>query len=255
MKTMPRAVGRASAGGACDGNDAAHILVVVVNGSPSNAVPFTAPPSITNLQPPSGAIGGSVTINGNDFGAAQSTSTVTFNGTAATPTSWAVGAVSANVPTGATSGPVVVTVNGLQSNQATFTVTQPPGILNLMPTSGPVGAPVTINGSNFGSSQGTSTVTFNTTQATTISAWGPGAVTANVPTGATTGNVFVTVAGTNFGSSQGTSTVTFNGTKVTSVTSWATGTVKVKVPTGATTGNVVVTVNGVASNGVKFTVK
>ncbi len=269
--------------GATTGN-----VVVLVNGSPSNAVPFTVPPSITNLQPPSGAIGGSVTINGNNFGAAQSTSTVTFNGTAATPTSWAVGAVSANVPAGATSGPVVVTVNGLQSNQATFTVTQPPSILNLMPTSGPVGAPVTINGSNFGSSQGTSTVTFNTTQATAISAWGPGAVTANVPTGATTGNVFVTVAGvasngiaftvlptpniktlsptsgkvgaavtisgTNFGSSQGTSTVTFNGTKVTSVTSWATGTVKVKVPTGATTGNVVVTVNGVASNGVKFTV-
>ena len=30
MKKMPRAVGHASAGGACDGNDAAHLLVVPV---------------------------------------------------------------------------------------------------------------------------------------------------------------------------------------------------------------------------------
>src|SRR6266699_2026123 len=45
-------------------------------------------PSITSLTPASGAVGTSVTIAGANFGATQGTSTVTFNGTAATPTSW-----------------------------------------------------------------------------------------------------------------------------------------------------------------------
>jgi hypothetical protein len=46
-----------------------------------------SPASIASLNPTSGLVGASVTISGANFGATQGTSTVKFNGTAATPTS------------------------------------------------------------------------------------------------------------------------------------------------------------------------
>ncbi len=70
----------------------------------------------------------------------------------------------------------------------------PPSITSLSPTAGPVGGAVTISGTNFGSSQGTSTVTFNGTTAA-VTAWNSGSITATVPSGAMTGNVVVTVNG------------------------------------------------------------
>jgi hypothetical protein len=54
---------------------------------------------------------------------------------------------------------------------------------------------VTITGANFGTTQGTSTVTFNGTAATTITSWGATSIVAAVPTGAATGYVLVTVGG------------------------------------------------------------
>jgi YD repeat-containing protein len=64
-----------------------------------------------------------VTINGSNFGATQSLSTVTFNGVPASPTSWSAGSIVVPVPAGATTGPVVVAVNGVASNGVTFTAT------------------------------------------------------------------------------------------------------------------------------------
>ena len=70
-----------------------------------------------------------------------------------------------------------------------------PAITSLSPTSGAIGANVTISGSNFGSSQGSSTVTFSGVSAAAASAWSATSITVAVPTGATTGNVVVTVGG------------------------------------------------------------
>jgi len=67
-------------------------------------------------------------------------------------------------------------------------------IATILPTSGLIGALVTLTGSNFGETQGGSTVKFNGIVATP-STWGNAAITAPVPNGATTGNVLVTVAG------------------------------------------------------------
>src|SRR5262249_22770965 len=53
-------------------------------------------PSITALSPASGPVGTTVTITGTNFGATKGTSTVTFNGTLATPTAWS--ATSITVP-------------------------------------------------------------------------------------------------------------------------------------------------------------
>jgi YD repeat-containing protein len=257
-------------------------VVVSVKGVPSNGITFTVKPKINTLTPTSGAVATSVTIAGTTFGATQGTSTVNFNGTTATPSSWSATSIVAPVPASATTGPVVVTVSGQASNGVTFTV--PPKINTLTPTSGPVATSVTIAGTTFGATQGTSTVTFNGTSATP-SSWSATSIAAPVPASATTGPVVVTVsgqasngvtftvtpkinsltptsgamgtsvtiAGTTFGATQGTSTVTFNGTTATP-TSWSATSIAVPVPAGATTGPVVVAVSGQASNGVTFTV-
>jgi IPT/TIG domain len=70
-----------------------------------------------------------------------------------------------------------------------------PNISGVSPASAMVGAPVTISGSNFGSSQGSSTVTFNGQPAGLANTWSPTSITVNVPQGALTGNLVVTVAG------------------------------------------------------------
>src|SRR5207237_146316 len=127
--------------GATTGN-----VVVTVAGLPSNGALFTVivPPSVTNLSPASGPVGTSVAITGTNFGASQGTSTVTFNGVAATPTSWNATSIVAFVPSGAMTGNVVATVAGVASNAVLFTVLPVPTITSLSPTSGSVGTAVTI---------------------------------------------------------------------------------------------------------------
>ena len=268
--------------GATTGN-----IVVFASGVNSNGESFTVvpTPNITSLSPTSGAVGASVTITGTNFSSAQGTSTLKFNTTAVTATSWTATSIVATVPTGATTGNVVVTVSGVASNGQSFTVVSAPSITSLSPTSGAVGTPVTVTGTNFGSTQGSSTSIDGT--AGTPTSWTATSIKVAVPTGATTGNVVVfasgvnsngqsftvlatpsitslspttgavgasvTITGTNFGSAQGTSTLKFNTTAVTA-TSWTATSIVAAVPTGATTGNVVVTVSGVASNGQSFTV-
>lgn len=166
----------------------------------------TTAPAITGLNPTSGVVGTSVTITGVNFGAAQGTSTVTFNGTTAAPASWSATSILAPVPSGAATGNVVVTVNGVASNGVNFNVTIPaPTISNLSWSSGPVSGYVIINGSGFGSTQASSTVTFNGTNAPLnpnvvypagpLDSWSDSSITLRVPSGATTGNVVVTVGG------------------------------------------------------------
>ena len=242
---------------------------------------FTAAPvtSIASLSPTSGLVGTPVTISGN-FGPVQGT--VTFNGTFATIGTWASNSIGVTVPSGATTGLVVVTAGGVASNGVMFTVTAPaPSISSLSPTSGPVGQSVTVAGSNFGSTQGTSTATFNGVAAT-VGSWTATSIGVTVPSGATTGPVVVTaggnpsngvtftitpyiaslsptsgpvgqsvtITGTTFGAS---GTVAFNGVAAT-IGSWTATSIGVTVPSTATTGPVVVTAGGNPSNGVTFTI-
>ena len=74
------------------------------------------------------------------------------------------------------------------------TGTTGPTITSLSPASGPVGTSVTISGTNFGTSQETSKVTFNGTVASATN-WSATSIVATVPTGATTGSVVVTAGG------------------------------------------------------------
>jgi hypothetical protein len=154
-------------------------------------------PNIVSMNPMSGAVGRPVTITGANFGMTQGTSTVKFNGVAATPTSWSSTSIAVTVPAGATNGNVVVTVGGVASNGVNFTVTAfvtGPSITGLSPMTGAAGTSVTIAGTNFGATQGPSTVTFNGIAATATS-WGATSIVATVPAGAMTGSVVVTVGG------------------------------------------------------------
>src|SRR5207247_373630 len=81
------------------------------------------------------------------------------------------------------------------SNGVTFMVLVPPSITSLSPTSGAVGDSISLYGTAFGSTQGTSTVTFNGVSAT-ASTWTSTRVIARVPAGATSGPVVVTGGGT-----------------------------------------------------------
>src|SRR6266481_1298407 len=67
-------------------------------------------------------------------------------------------------------------------------------ITGMAPTSGPVGAPVTITGTGFGSSQGGSTISLNGTSAVATN-WSDSTIVAIVPTGASSGMFTVTVNG------------------------------------------------------------
>ena len=66
-----------------------------------------------------------------------------------------------------------------------------PTISDLSPSSGPIGSPVIITGSNFGATQGASVVTFNGVMASPTS-WSNTRIDAQVPVGAKTGPVVVT---------------------------------------------------------------
>jgi len=149
---------------------------------------------VTSVSPTSAPIGSAVTIAGNGFGASQGSSTVTFNGVAATASAWSSTSITVSVPAGATTGPVVVTVDGQASNGVGFTVSQPPNIISVNPTVGVAGQSITITGSNFAAAQGSSTVTFNGVIAT-VASWSTTSIIAIVPAAATTGPVLVTVAG------------------------------------------------------------
>src|SRR5260370_25816313 len=245
-----------------------------------------AEPILSTLSLTQGPVGASITITGSNFGSTPGS--VTFNGTSATPTAWSPTSIDTTVPGGATTGNVVVTVGGMASNGLPFTVTPPPNIASISPTSGPVGTVVTINGTNFGPTVGTrvSGVTFNGVSART-NGWSDTQILVPVPAGEDSGNVVVsisgvasnavlftvtsapavtsvsptggpvgtsvTITGTSFGPIQGTSTVTFNGTAATP-TSWSNTNIAAPVPTGATTGNVVVSIGRFATNDGAFTV-
>ena len=169
-------------------------VIVTVNGGASNGVPFSVLPNITSLSTSSGIAGTVVTVSGSGFGSLQGASSVTFGGTPGSPTNWSSTSITVPVPHAATggTGSVVVSVDSISSNASPFTVV--PNILSLSPSSGAIGAAITITGTGFGSEQNASTVAFKGINAN-VGSWVSGSISASAPTGATTGNVVVTVGG------------------------------------------------------------
>jgi len=163
--------------------------------STNNFTVTTPPPAptIASFTPPSGLTGAEVTITGSNFSGASS---VKFNSLAATTfTVDSNTQIRANVPSAATTGKISVTTpGGTAQSAADFTVTTPPAaptITSFTPSSGVVGAEVTIIGTNF---TGVTSVPFNGTPASTFTVDFATQIRASVPSGASTGKISVTTA-------------------------------------------------------------
>lgn len=144
-------------------------------------------PFISEL-PTSGKVAKPVGILGGGF---TGTTSVSFNGTAATYSVASDTYISTTVPSGATTGFVsAVTPGGtLKSNQK-FRVT--PAVLSFTPPSGPVGTSVIITGNSL---TGATKVTFGGVKATVFTVNSDTQITATVPVGAVTGKIQVTTPG------------------------------------------------------------
>lgn len=70
-----------------------------------------------------------------------------------------------------------------------------PSITQIAPSSAHVGDSVLIQGSHFGGSQGSSTISFNGASAGTAASWSDTSISVKVPSGASSGPVMVTAAG------------------------------------------------------------
>lgn len=191
------------------------ISVTVGGNTATSTNDFTVtspPPTITSFTPTSGLVDATVTITGTNFSTTPLNNTVKFNGTTATVSASTSTSITCAVPTGATTGKITVTVG---ANTATstndFTVTTPlPTITSFTPTSGLVGASVTITGTNFANIPANNIVKFNGTTAT-VSSSSLTSITCTVPTGATTGKITVSI-GVNTATSANDFTVTPNPT-------------------------------------------
>ena len=152
----------------------------------------TTAPTISSFSPSSGAIGTSVTINGNHFTGVNG---VRFNGVAAGFSFVNDNRVIATVPSGATTGRITLTTpSGTATSSSNFTISGTAlTISSFSPTSGGVGTSVTINGNRF---TGVNGVRFNGVAAG-FSFVNDNRVIATVPSGATTGRITLTTpAGT-----------------------------------------------------------
>jgi len=243
-------------------------------------------PVLDSLDPTSGEEGDEITLSGSNFGDTQGSSTVSFNGTAATTyTFWSNTSVVVEVPVGATTGNVTLTTNAGTSNGVNFSVY--PKITDLSPSSGNSGDTVTITGLNFEASRGSNTVTFNGVEAASYTSWSdteivvvaPSSTTGDVvvttSVGASTGSTFsyypaissisptsgsrsisVTITGSNFGSSRGSSYVSFGSAQASASNYlvWGDDSILVQVPSDASKGDnsVVVTTSVGASNSQTF---
>ncbi len=149
----------------------------------------SALPAFVSLLNYSGNVGKTIEFLGQGF--VKGKTTVSFNGTAATPTVVSSTYLTAPVPSGATTGTVTVTTSGVKlASNKIFRVT--PQITSFSPTSGPVGTKVSISGVSLTQ---TNKVTFGGVAATQFTVDSDKQVTATVPTGAVTGHISITTPG------------------------------------------------------------
>jgi hypothetical protein len=204
---------------------------------------FVAAPTVTNVNPNTGATGGgtSVTITGTGFTGA---SAVNFGGTSATTfTVNSDTSISASSPAHAagTVDVTVTTVGGTSTTGAAdqFTFVVAPAVTNVNPNTGPAsgGTSVTITGSGF---TGASAVSFGGTAAASFTVNSDTSISASSPAHAA-GTVDVTVTGTGGTSATGASDQ-FTFVAAPTVTN-------VNPNTGATAGGTSVTITGTGFTG------
>jgi hypothetical protein len=266
-------------------NAGTGVVVVTVNGKTATGPIFTYQ-AISQITPASGGAGTIVTIHGTGFSTTATQNVVAFNGVSAVVKSATDSLIVATAPKGVATGPVSVSINGERTVGPVFTVVPLPAITSLAPSSGPVGATVTITGTNFSSILAENQVSFNGVPAVISSATNTNLIV-TVPKGAATGNVTVTtnnqkslgspfsvqslgislltpnngldgtvvvITGTGFSTNPAQDIVNFTGSTVPAKITAATATqLTVTVPTGSASGVVTVKVNNLKATGPAFT--
>ena len=150
-------------------------------------------PRITSLSPTSVRYGQVVTIHGTGFGSDRGTSRVVFYGgiepSSSQYVNWSDTRIQMRVPTGARTGNLqIITASG--SDTAGLTITSP-WIRSISPQSGRTNTLVTVRGSNFGSTRGSSSVRVGSKTISSYSSWSSTAIRFRIPVNSRSGNLSV----------------------------------------------------------------
>ena len=153
----------------------------------------SASPQITSVSPSRVRYNQVITIRGTAFGANRGTSRVIFHGgkepSSSQYVSWSDTQIQVRVPTGARTGNLqVVTPNG--SDTARLTITSP-WVRSVSPQTGRTNTVVTVNGSNFGSTRGSSSVRIGSVTVSSFTSWSSGAIRFRIPINTPPGNLTV----------------------------------------------------------------
>jgi hypothetical protein len=244
-------------------------------------------PVITNVSPTTARAGDSITITGTNFGSTQGSGSVWLgNKLAGSIVSWSDTVVVATVANGASTGTAQIQQGGVWNSYGTFTVITP-NITSITPTTAYSGDSITINGTGFGTTQGSGNVWLGTKNASSIVSWSDTQVVAVVASGSKTGTAQVlqngvwgntaaltvitpvvtsisptsgpvgtqvTINGTGFRTSQGSGNVWIGSKLASGIVSWSDTQVVATVASGSTTGATQVLQGGVWSNTITFTV-
>jgi RHS repeat-associated protein len=229
-----------------------------------------------------------ITRNGNVFSGFISLDGVYWTQIGTSQTITMASNVYAGLAVSAVSSSNLATVGFDNVTLTTGTPLTAPVVSTASPNPAGVGYPVTITGSGFGSTQGTSKVYFNSVPATVYGSWTNTSISATVPAGATNGPVSVvvnslgsnqnvsivvvspmitsvtppsaevggtvTINGSGFSLGGSFATVAFNGVAQPTWTTWSDTSISAAVPAGATSGPITVSLYGFSSPGYSFTV-
>ena len=154
-------------------------------------------PTVTLVSPSTGSAGTIVTLTGSGFSPILTDNVVRFGAGIATVTAGTSTSLTVIAPAGTGNNNVTVTIGCATSPLGPFfqyLITPTPTITSFTPTSGPVGATVTISGTNFSATPPNNTVKFNGTTAI-VTASTTTSINTTVPSGAITGKITLTVSG------------------------------------------------------------
>ena len=154
---------------------------------------------------------GVITLNGTRFGSSQGTGSVTMLGQASSVNSWSNTAIEVQVPTSIAdnsyTGSVVMTqgVGGNDKTHSYNTLRILPRITSLVPATGSISDPITVNGNHLCQAgvascpvafDASNKVTFTAgVDATVFTSWSNTAIVTAIPAGTVTGNVTMTSSG------------------------------------------------------------
>ena len=164
------------------------ITLVGIGRNVSSTTAFKVTPTIASFAPGAVVLGGNVSVTGTTLAGAS----VKIGSVAAPVVSSSDTQLVFTVPSAARTGPISVTnAGGTVTTATSLIVVRPPTITSFSPTSAPIGATVTINGSEMAAA---TDVSFNGTSAGPPAIMSGSSIQSVVPVGATTGPISVTNA-------------------------------------------------------------